>query len=343
MTAAPTGELRAPMRAVVHDRYGPPTILRVEEVECPVPASDEVLVRIHATTVNRTDTGFRSAEFFVARFFTGLFRPRRKILGSEFAGEVAAVGAAVTEFALGDRVFGVTAKGGAHAEFISLRESSPLAHMPTGITFEEAAAVCDGATLALWVLRRTNLRKGQGILVYGASGSIGTAAVQLAGSFDAHITAVCNTKNVELVRSLGADEVIDYTREDFTKTAKTYDLVFDAVGKLSFGRCRGSLKPGGTYAVTDLGFLWQNPFLALWTSRLGDKKVLIPLPRHTKKDVLFLKELIEAGNYRAVIDRSYPLEDVVEATRYVETGQKTGNVVLTVSRNGRPASVSATR
>jgi NADPH:quinone reductase-like Zn-dependent oxidoreductase len=322
------------MRAVVHDRYGPPDVLRLEDVERPVAKKDEVLVRIRATTVNRTDTGFRSAEFLVARVFTGLVRPRRKILGSEFAGVVEAVGASVTGFAVGDRVFGVNAKGGAHAEFISLPESAPLAPMPNGVTYQEAAAVCDGAILALWVLRRMDLRKGQKILVYGASGSIGTAAVQLARYFDAHVTAVCNTKNVELVRSLGADKVIDYTEEDFTKNAGTYDLFFDAVGKLSFGRCRGLLKPGGTYAVTDLGFLWQNPFLALWTSRLGEKKVLIPLPRHTKKDVLFLKELIEAGKYRAVIDRSYPLEDVIDAARYVETGQKTGNVVLALSRNG---------
>ena len=334
MTAAPTTDLRTSMSAVVHDRYGPPTVLRLEEVERPGPKSDEVLVKVYATTVNRTDTGFRSAEFFVARFFTGLFRPRRKVLGSEFAGEVAAVGVAVREFAVGDRVFGVNASGGAHAEFLAMQESAPLAHMPAGTSFEEAAAVCDGATLALWVLRRTRLHKGQKILVYGASGSIGTAAVQLAAYFGADVTAVCNTKNVELVRSLGAGTLIDYTENDFTKTGETYDLVFDAVGKLSFGRCRDSLKPGGTYAVTDLGTLWQNPFLALWTSRIGDKKVLIPLPRHTKEDVLFLKELMEAGKYRAVIDRSYPLEQVVEATRYVEKGEKTGNVVLTVSHNG---------
>ena len=323
------------MRAVVHDSYGPPDVLRLEDVERPVPKNDEVLVRIHATTVNRTDTGFRSAEFFVARLFTGLLRPRRKILGSEFAGEVEAVGAAVTRFAVGDRVFGVNAKCGAHAEFIAMPESGPLAAMPTGATFEQAAPVCDGATLALWVLRRADLRKGRKVLVYGASGSIGTAAVQLAKHFGADVTAVCDTKHVELLRSLGADEVIDYTREDFTKGAETYDLVFDAVGKLSFGRCRGLLKPGGIYAVTDLGFLWQNPFLALWTSRIGARKVLIPLPRHTKQDVLFLQGLIESGAYRAVIDRSYPLEDVVEAARYVETGQKTGNVVLTVGRGGR--------
>lgn len=198
------------------------------------------------------------------------------------------------------------------------------------MSFEEAAAVCDGAILALAFLRRADLRQGRKILVYGASGSIGTAGVQLARYFDAHVTAVCNTKNVELVRSLGADEVIDYLQEDFTKNGDTYDVVFVAVGKLAFRRCRGSLKPGGMYAVTDLGFLWQNPFLALWTSRIGDKKVLFPIPRYTKKDVVFLKELIEAGKYRAVIDRSYPLEQVVDATRYVETKQKTGNVVLTV-------------
>src|ERR671914_372341 len=239
------------VKAVVHDRYGPPDVLRLEHVPRPVPKNDEVLVRIHATTVNRTDTGFRSAEFFVARFFTGLVRPKRRILGSEFAGEVEAVGTAVTAFAVGDGVFGVNAKGGAHAEFISMRESAPLAHMPTGVTFEEAAAVCDGALLALWVLRRTDLRKGQKILVYGASGSIGTAAVQLARYFDAHVTAVCNTKNVELVRSLGADEVIDYTKEDFTKRGETYDVVLDAVGKHSFFRCRRSLKPGGLFVATD--------------------------------------------------------------------------------------------
>ncbi len=304
-------------------------MLRLEEVERPVPKEDEVLVRIHATTVTRSDCGFRSADPFFARFFTGLRRPKRKILGSELAGEVEAVGAAVTEFEVGDRVFGVRA--GAHAEFICIRESAPLAHMPTDMTFEEEAAVCDGAILALAYLRRADLRKGQKILIYGASGSIGTAGVQLARYFDAHVTAVCNTKNVELVGSLGADEVVDYLQEDFTKNGETYDVIFDAVGKHSFRRCRGSLKPGGMYAVTDLGFLWQNPFLALWTSRIGDKKVLFPIPRYTKKDVVFLKELIEAGNYRAVIDRRYPLEDVVEATRYVETGQKTGNVVLTVN------------
>jgi NADPH:quinone reductase-like Zn-dependent oxidoreductase len=329
------------MRAVVYDQYGPPDVLRLEEVERPVPKDDEVLVRIHATTVNRTDCAIRGGADFITRLgysyittgspFKALRRPQQKILGSELAGEVAAVGAAVSDFAVGDRVFGVNAGNfGAHAEFMCLRERAPLAQMPGNMTFEEAAAVCDGAILALGCLRRVHLREGQRILIYGASGSIGTAGVQLAQkSFGAHVTAVCNTKNVELVRALGADEVVDYTQEDFTKNGQTYDVIFDAVGKHSFRRCRGSLKRGGLYIPTDG---WENLFWALWTARIGDKKVVSDVPPHyRKKDVVFLKELIEAGKYRAVIDRRYPLEDVVEATRYVETEQKTGNVVLTVS------------
>jgi NADPH:quinone reductase-like Zn-dependent oxidoreductase len=315
------------MRAVVHDRYGPPDVLRVEDVERPVPKEDEVLVKIHATTVTRSDCGWRSAKPFLTRYFTGLRRPKQRILGMELAGEVEAVGAAVTEFDVGDQVFGVKSFG-ANAEFVCVRESAAIARMPAGMTFEEAAAVCDGAILALMSLRLADLREGRRILVHGASGSIGTAGVQLARYFGAHVIAVCNTKNLELARSLGADEVIDYLQEDFTKNGETYDVIFDAVGKHSFRRCRDSLKPGGLYLPTD-GF--QHFFWALWTSRIGDRRVVFAIPpRYTKKDVLFLKELIEAGKYRAVIDRSYPLEDVVEATRYVETEQKTGNVVLTV-------------
>jgi NADPH:quinone reductase-like Zn-dependent oxidoreductase len=321
------------MRAVVHDRYGPPEVLRLEDVERPVPKDDEVLVRIHATTVSRTDCALRGAEPLISRFVTGLLRPKRKILGSDLAGEVEAVGAAVTEFEIGDHVFGINPwKFGAHAEFICMRANASLAHMPAGMTFEEAAAVCDGAILALNALRPADLRKGQQILIYGASGSIGTAGVQLARYFGADVTAVCNTKNFELVRSLGADEVIDHTQADFTNNGRTYDVIFDAVGKHSFKRCRSSLKRGGIYVATDH---LHNVVLALWTARFGDKRVLFPIPpRFTKNDAMFLKELIEAGKYRAVIDRSYPLEQVVEATRYVETKQKTGNVVLTLSRDG---------
>jgi len=324
------------MRAVVYDRYGPPDVLRLEEVERPAPNADEVLVKIHATTVNRTDCATREANrrsglavSLLSRLISGIRRPRQGILGNELAGEVEAVGAAVTEFAVGDRVFGSSGlRFGAHAQFICLPERARIAQMPTGMSFEEAAPICDGALNALTCLKQADLRKGRTILIYGASGAIGTAGVQLARHFGADVTAVCSTKNLELVRSLGADRVIDYTQEDFTKNGQTYDVILDAVGKHSFRRCRASLGPGGIYLPTDgLG----NLVLALWTPRVGDKKVLFQIPpRQTKRDVLFLKELVEAGEYRPVIDRRYPLEDVVEATRYVETEQKTGNVVLTV-------------
>ncbi len=319
------------MRAVVFDRYGAPDVLRLEDVEQPVPKEHEVLVKMHATTVTRSDCAVRAGKPFISRFFTGLRRPKQRILGTELAGEVEAVGAAVHEFGVGDHVFGTTStfRFGTHAEFICMQESAPLAHKPAGMSFEEAAAVCDGVILALMGLRAAGLRKGQKIVIYGASGSIGTAGVQLARYFEADVTAVCNTKNLELVRSLGADRVIDYTQEDFTKNGETYDVIFDAVGKHSFRRCRDSLKQGGIYVATD-GL--RNLILALWTPRFGGKKVMFPIPpRYTKKDVLFLKELIETGRYRAVIDRRYPLEAVVEATTYVETKQKTGNVVLTIN------------
>jgi NADPH:quinone reductase-like Zn-dependent oxidoreductase len=316
------------MRAVVYDRYGPPEVQRLEDVARPVPKEDEVLVRVHATTVNRTDCGWRSAKPFFVRSFIGLRGPKQKILGMELAGEVEAVGSAVTEFAVGDHVFGV--KGfGAHAEFVCIPESAAVAHKPADMSFEEAAAVCDGACIALSCLRDTDLREGRNILVYGASGSIGTAAVQLAKHFGAHVTAVCNTKNVELVRSLGADEVVDYTKDDFTKNGESYDVIVDAVGKLAFARCKSSLKPGGSFLATD-GL--SNLFLGIWTSRFGDKKVMFKIPpRYSKQDVQFLKELMDAGSYRAVIDRRYPLEGVVEATKYVETRQKVGNVVLNIA------------
>jgi NADPH:quinone reductase-like Zn-dependent oxidoreductase len=318
------------MRAVVHDRYGPPEVLRVEDVERPVPKDDEVLVKIHATTVTRSDCGWRAAAPFFIRIFTGLRRPKQRILGSELAGEVAAVGTGVGKFAVGDHVFGIKSFG-ANAEYICLRESGRLEHKPAGITFEEAAAVCDGAIMALTALRRGGIREGQRLVIYGASGSIGTAAVQLARHFGAHVTAVCNTKNVELVRSLGADEVVDYSQEDFTKNGQTYDVILDAVGKHSFRRCRGSLKRGGIFLETDLGFMWHVPPLILLTRWIGDKRVTIPTPKVKQDDMHFLKQLIESGEYRAVIDRTYPLEQVVDATRYVETGEKTGNVVLTVN------------
>ena len=313
------------MKAVVNDRYGPPEVQRLEEVERPVPGDEQVLVRIHATTVTRTDCGIRAGKPWIVRFFAGLRRPKQRILGMEFAGEVEAVGSAVTEFTPGDRVFGVKGAG-AHAEFVCVKQSAAVAHKPPSLTFEEAGAICDGACAALSCLRGEDLGEGRSVLVYGASGSIGTAAVQLVKHFGAHVTAVCNTKNVELVRSLGADHVVDYTKDDFTKSGELYDVIFDAVGKHSFRRARRVLKPDGVFIETDLGFMWHAPFFAL-----ANKRMRMGIARYRKEDVLLLKSLIESGEYRAVIDCTYPLEDVVAATEYVATEQKTGNVVLTIA------------
>ena len=318
------------MKAVVYDAYGPPDVLRLDEVARPAPKPDEVLIRVHATTVNRTDCGLRAGEPFVSRLISGFPRPRWRILGTELAGTVEAAGAAVTQFAAGDKVFGVNAwRFGAHAEFVCMRERGPLAPKPAGMSFEEAAAVCDGAALALGCLRAASVGQGRSILIYGASGSIGTAAVQLARYLGADVTAVCGTENVELVRSLGADHVIDYTRADFTQNGEAYDTVFDAVGMQPFGGCRDSIKPGGAYLATDH---LHNLALVAWTSVIGNRKVLFPIPpKYTKEDVLFLRQLIEEEHYRAVVDRRYPLDAVVDAAAYVETKQKTGNVVLTVA------------
>jgi NADPH:quinone reductase-like Zn-dependent oxidoreductase len=323
------------VRAVVHERYGPPEVLRLADVEAPTPGDDEVLVRVRATTVNRTDCGFRSGRPLVVRAFSGLRRPKRRILGTELSGVVEAVGPRVTGFALGDEVFGVNAdRFGAHAELVCVRQTGPLAPKPVSMSFDEAAAICDGVVLARTCLRWAGLEKGQRILVYGASGSIGTAAVQLAKHRGAEVTAVCTTKAAEVVRSLGADEVLDYTREEFIREGDTYDVVFDAVGKISYRRCRPALARRGRFVSTDFGPHGQVPALAAvtaLTSRLGSRRVQLPLPRYTREHVVFLKELVDAGAYRAVIDRRYPLEEVVDATRYVESEQKIGNVVLTVA------------
>jgi NADPH:quinone reductase-like Zn-dependent oxidoreductase len=324
------------VKAVVYDSYGPPDVLHIQDVESPVPNEDDVLVKVYATTVNRLDVHTREANrsggpaiSVLSRLMSGVRRPRQRILGSEFAGVVEVVGTTAGEFAPGDRVFGTSGlRFGAYAEYMCTRASGRIALMPEDLSFEEAAPICDGALNALTCLKAGDLRKGRTILIYGASGAIGTAGVQLARYFDAEVTAVCGTKNLELVKSLGADTVIDYLHEDFTQNGQTYDVIFDAVGKHSFARSRGSLKSGGVYLPTD-GF--SNLTWALWTSRFGDKKVVFQIPpRQTKQDVLFLKGLVEAGKFRAVIDRRRPLEDVVEATRYVETEQKVGNVVLTV-------------
>jgi len=322
------------MKAIVHTRYGPPEVLQLKEVPQPVPKDNEVLVKVYATTVNRTDCGFRSAEYFISRFFSGLFRPNNQILGNEFAGEIEAIGKEVTTFKPGDKVFGYNdSTFGAHAEYVTMAEDAPITTMPPSFSFEEAAPITEGAHYALCDIRAANIKSGQKVLVNGATGAIGSAAVQLLNYFGAQVTAVCNTKNVGLLKSLGAYQVIDYTVQDFTKMDARFDLVFDAVGKSSFWKCRPLLKKKGIYISTELGFLSQNPFLALITPLLGGRKVLFPIPTISRKDIEFLKELVATNKYKPVIDRSYTLEQIVEATRYVETGQKTGNVVIKVQHD----------
>jgi NADPH:quinone reductase-like Zn-dependent oxidoreductase len=311
------------VRAVRFDRYGPPEVLRVQEIDRPEPKEDEVLVRVHATTAARSDSGRRRMEYFIGRFFVGVFRPRHGHMGLEFAGEVESTGSAVTEFVPGDRVFGIGA--GANAEYVCERASGPIARIPDAVSFEEAAAVADGGLSAVSLLKSARIEQGRTIAVYGASGSIGTAAVQVAKHRGAHVTAIGSAKAADVMRSIGADEVVAYEQDDFAKQGKTYDVVLDAAGKTSFHRCRRALKPGGIYITTDPGLLWHDALVSLTT-----KRAKLGIVRYTKEDLLTLVELIEAGEYRPVIDRTYPLEDVVEAHRYVDTHQKIGNVVLTV-------------
>ncbi|MFM9841149.1 MAG: NAD(P)-dependent alcohol dehydrogenase [Cyclobacteriaceae bacterium] len=319
------------MKAIIFTNYGPPEVLQLKEVEKPTPKENEVLIKIHATTVNRTDSGFRKGVPYVVRLFSGLTKPKKKILGSELAGEIEAIGKEVKTFQPGDKVFGLsTWHFGTHAEYICMPEKASITTMPTNMTYEEAAAVCDGLMLAINYIRKIDFKTKPKILVNGASGSIGSAAVQLAKHYGAEVTAVCNTKNVELLKSLGASEVIDYTKDDFTKNGKLYDVVLDAVGKSSFFKCKKILKPKGVYFSTELGYLAQNVFLPLLTSIFSRKKVKFPIPTDSKEDIILFKELIESGNYKAVIDRKYPLEQIIEATKYVETEQKTGNVVITI-------------
>jgi len=319
------------MKAIVNTEYGPPEVLKLMEVEKPVLKDNEVLIKIHATTVNRTDCGFRKPEYLIVRLFSGLSKPKNTILGNELAGEIESIGKDVKTFKKGDQVFGLsTYKFGAHAEYICIKEEGSIAIKPSNYSYNEAAAVCDGLMLAKNIIRKIDFKKPKNILINGATGSIGSSCVQLAKYYGAEITAVANTRNLQLVRSLGADKVIDYTKEDFTQDESLYDVIIDAVGKSSFFRCKKILKPGGTYMSTELGYLSQNIFLALLTPIFSSKKVKFPIPTDSKKDILFFKELIESGNYKAVIDKVYRLEQFMEATKYVETGERTGNVVISV-------------
>jgi NADPH:quinone reductase-like Zn-dependent oxidoreductase len=320
------------VRAAVRTRYGPPEVVRVVEVPSPVPGEGEVLVRVHATTVNRTDCGFRAAHPWIVRFLAGLSKPKVTILGCEFAGVVESLGAGVTAFEPGDRVFGFSEdRFGAHAQYLTMPVDGAIATMPADLGFVEAAPSTEGSHYALSAIRSARVRGGQRVLVNGATGAIGSAAVQILKDLGATVTAVCPTEHVELVRGLGPDRVVDYLAEDFTRDEQRYDVVLDAVGKSSFGRCKRLLVPGGRYLSSDLGPLSQNPFLALVTPLFGGRRVLFPIPKpHGRREMVYVKQLIETGSFAPLIDRRYPLDEIVDAYRYVETGQKVGNVVIEV-------------
>lgn len=327
------------MKTIEYTKYGPPDVLQLNEVEKPIPGDNELLIRVYATTVTAVDSTFRKGDRLSARLFTGLTKPKNPVLGGEFAGEIEAVGKNVKRFKAGDQVFGSTDAGlGAHAEYISLPEDGALALKPAAMSYEEAAA-SNGVLTALPFLRDGgNIQSEQKVLIIGASGSIGTFAVQLARYYGADVTGVCSTANVGLVKSLGADKVIDYTKEDFTKNGQTYDIIFDTVGKSSFARCKGSLTQNGIYLTTVLSvtILLQM----LWTSLIGSKKAKIMFaglrPAHEKiKDLTFLNKLVEAGKIKSVMDRSYLLDQISEAYRYVDKGHKKGNVVISMGRNGK--------
>lgn len=328
------------MRAAVNTKYGPPDVVRIEEVDRPTPGPNELLVQVRATTVNRTDCGYRGGKPFIIKFFSGWRGPKHTVLGCEFAGVVEAVGSAVTNFSIGERVCGWCENPhGAHAEYLAVRANRLIARIPEGRSFEQAAPSTEGALYALSSLRDVPLKPGDDVLVYGATGAIGSAAVQLAKSMGMRVTAVCGSANVDLVRGLGADKVVDYQTQDFTRDTQRYDLVLDAVGKSTFRRCKRLLKPKGAYSSTDFGPIARSaPFIIpmfigrLLRSRLtrmiGRRRLLFTLPKKDPEGVAYLKGLIESGEYQPVLDRTYPLEQIVEAYRRAESGQKVGNIVI---------------
>ncbi len=321
------------MRAAVYTRYGPPDVLEIKDVQKPVPKDNEVLVRIHATTVCAADWRMRKADPFIIRFMNGLLSPKIHILGTEFAGTIESVGNAVTRVAIGDEVFGSTGfKFGTHAEYACLPEDGLLAAKPANMTFDEAAAVLFGGASALHFLRKAQIAPGQNVLIYGASGSVGVFAVQLAKHFGALVTGVCSTANLHLVQSLGADRVVDYTREDFSSAGPVYDIIVDTVGKSGFSRSVQSLKRGGCYVLIGgsgrLSAIAADLLRGMWITRTGRAKVIFGVASAARADLAFFKELIEAGKLRTVIDRRYSLEQIAEAHRYTEAGHKKGHVVI---------------
>lgn len=324
------------MKAAIRTQYGPPEILQLKEVDKPLPDTHQVLVKVHASGVNRTDCHNIDATPFFMRLVLGLLRPKKPIPGTSFAGEIVDVGADISSFQPGDRLFGFDDEvASAHAEYLSITEDK-IAMMPDNVGYAEAAASPEGAHYALNFINKADLQRGDKVLVYGASGAIGSAGVQLLKHLGVEVTAVCSGRHVDAVKSLGADRVVDYTKEDFTKDTQRYRFVMDAVGKSSFFKCKKLLQPGGVFASSDLGFLAQNlylPMLAPLLKRLfGNRHTIFPMPVDIKRSLLLLQKLMADGEFKPLIDREYPLEEIVAANQYVAQGNKTGNVVITVAK-----------
>jgi len=330
------------MRAIIYTKYGPPEVLQLKEIEKPTPKDTEVLIRVYAAPVSFGDVMARNFKkisprkftmplplWLLTRMYFGFTKPRIRILGSAFAGKIEAVGKNVKLFKEGDQVFGYRGQRfGAYAEYLCMPEDRMVAIKPTNMTYEEAAVVPYGTLMALSLLRKVNIQKGQKVLINGASGGIGSAAVQLAKYFGAEVTGVCGTPRLEFVKSLGADKIIDYTKEDFTEDGETYDLIFDILGKSSLSRCKNSLNQDGCYLLAS--FKMKQLFQMLWTSIIGNRKVICAMASEKVEDLIFIKELVETGTIKSIIDKRFPLEQTAEAHRYVEEGQKTGNVVITM-------------
>lgn len=318
------------MKAAIRVQYGRPESISIQEVAIPTPKDNEVLVQVFATTVNRTDCAILTGKPFVIRFFSGLFKPRFPSTGTDFAGKVAAVGKKVSKFRVGDRVWGFNDTGlGSHAQYIAVPENMTMLTIPEGITYEQAAASAEGAHYAYYFLSKVKIAPNDKVLVNGATGAIGSATVQFLKYYGVHVTAVCSTEHIETVKGLGADVVIDYTQEDFTTENEKYRYVFDSVGKSTFARCKPILEDGGIYMSSELGPGMENTYLPLLTTIKGGKKVKFPIPLNIMKSLVFIKRLLESNQFRPLIDRAYPLEKIGEAFYYVNSGQKTGNVLIT--------------
>ncbi|MBK7429362.1 MAG: NAD(P)-dependent alcohol dehydrogenase [Bacteroidetes bacterium] len=317
------------MKAAVYTQYGPPEVLRVKQVERPLPQKNEILLRIRATSVNSGDWRLRKADPYAVRLFFGLLKPKINILGSVFSGEVESIGEEVKQFKVGDIVFGHTDMSfGSYAEYLSLPEDGSIALKPSNISHNEAAVIPFGGVAALHFLKKAKIQPGQKVLVVGASGSVGSAAVQLAKSFGADVTGVCSTANIALVKSIGANKVIDYTKEDFAGNGETYDVIFDAVNAISVSRSMKSLNKNGIMILSAAGM--SEMLQGLWISMTSNKRVLTGVISHKAADIIFLKELIEAGKFKPVIDRTYPLEQIAEAHAYAEKGHKKGNIAINI-------------